>query len=38
MEVPVDRAAAMKSMLIPNSTVTLPSTPAAAFYRVVNID
>ena len=38
MEVPVDRAAAMKSMLIPNSTVTLPSTSAASFYRVVNID
>jgi len=38
MDVPVDRAAAMKSMLIPNSTVTLPSTSAASFYRVVNID
>ncbi len=38
MEVPVDRAAAMKSMLIPKSTVTLPSTSAASFYRVVNVD
>ena len=38
MEIPVDRVAAMKSMLIPNSTVTLPSTPAASFYRVVNVD
>jgi hypothetical protein len=38
MDVPVDRAAAMKSMLIPNSTVTLPSTSAASFYRVINID
>ena len=37
-EIPVDRAAAMKSMLIPNSTVTLPSTSAASFYRVLNVD
>jgi len=39
MEIPVDRAAAMKSsMLIPSSTVTLPATPSASFYRVVNVD
>jgi hypothetical protein len=38
MEIPVDRDAAMKSMLIPNSSVTLPASPSASFYRVINVD
>jgi hypothetical protein len=38
MEIPVDRVAAMKSMLIPNSTITVPASQAATFYRVLNID